>query len=209
MSEVNFRLYVITDRHQCQGGQLSKVIEEACASGVKAVQLREKDLSSLVLYQLAEDINKICQAAHAKLFINDRADIAQAVDAHGVQLTSQSLPIHAIRNILTQSKLVGVSTHSLEEAKRAEDEGADFVLFGPVFFTPSKAAFGEPQGLDRLEKIAKIVQVPVFAVGGIDPSRAKQCRENGAFGVAVISAVMGSPNVKFVVQEFERNLGGL
>ena len=209
MSKVNYRLFVITDRHQCKCGQLSKVIDEACKAGVKAVQLREKDLSPLLLYQLAEKIKKICHSTNTRLLINDRADIAQAVDADGVQLTSQSLSVYSVRKFLPKSMLIGVSTHSLEEAQRAENYGADFVLFGPVFQTPSKAVFGEPQGLSKLEKITKTVQVPVFAVGGINPARAKQCRERGSFGVAVISSVMSSPNVKVVIKEFENYLGRL
>ncbi|MFQ5864251.1 MAG: thiamine phosphate synthase [bacterium] len=209
MTELNFRLYLITDRHQCQGRQLTQVVDEACKAGVKAVQLREKDLSPFALYQLAEHIKEVCQSTHTKLFINDRADIAQAVQADGIQLTSQSLPVEAVRRCLLDRKLIGVSTHSLEEAQRAEESAADFILFGPIFETPSKAGFGKPQGLARLNQLAKLVGVPVFAVGGINPERAKQCMENRAAGVAVISSIMSSPNIKTMVRRYEHVLGSL
>lgn len=209
MFNINFRLYLITDRHQCKNREFSQVITQACAAGVKAIQLREKDLSPFSLYQLAENIKKICQVTQTKLFINDRADIAQALGAEGVQLTAQSLPVEAVRKCFTEPKLIGVSTHSLEEAQRAEGSGADFVLFGPIFETPSKTTFGKPQGLAKLEQIAKLIKIPVYAIGGIIPERAKQCLERGAFGVAVISSVMSSTNVIRIVKKFETFLGSL
>jgi thiamine-phosphate pyrophosphorylase len=173
------------------------------------VQLREKDLTPFALYQLAKDIKNICQSTHAKLFINDRADIAQAVEADGVQLTSQSLPVEAVRTCFSEPKLIGVSTHSFEEAQRAEESKADFILFGPIFETPSKAAFGQPQGLVSLNRLSKTVSVPIFAVGGINPERAKECIENGAAGVAVISSIMSSPNIKRIIKTYEEVLGTL
>ncbi|MFQ5823474.1 MAG: thiamine phosphate synthase [bacterium] len=209
MSKLNFRLYLITDRHLCKGRQLTQVIDEACTAGVKAVQLREKDLSPLSQYQLAKNIKQVCQSTHTMLFINDRADIAQAVEADGVQLTSQSLPIEAVQKCFTQSKLIGVSTHSLEEAQRAEKSGTDFMLFGPIFETPSKTAIGKPQGLAKLNQLTKFVNVPVFAVGGINSERAKQCMDNGAAGVAVISSIMSSPNPKRIIKTYEHVLGSL
>ncbi len=209
MSELNFRLYLITNRHLCGEGKLTSVVEEACKAGVKAVQLREKDLSPVLLYQLAIDIKKICQQHHTKLFINDRADVAMAVEADGVQLTSQSLPVEAVRKWFPRPKLIGVSTHSLEEALRAQEGNADFILFGPIFETPSKAPFGNPQGLNKLSHLSKSVQVPIFAVGGINPERAKYCIGNGATGVAVISSIMSSSNVERIVKSYEQVLGGL
>lgn len=206
---MNFRLYLITDRHLCNERKLAEVVHEACTAGVKAVQLREKDLSPFSLYQLAGKIRKVCQATHTKLFINDRADIAQAVKADGIQLTSQSLPVEAVRKCFSEPKLIGVSTHSVEEAQRARESMADFILFGPVFETSSKAAFGEPQGLSKLQQITRVVDIPVFAVGGINPERAKQCMEVGASGVAVISSIMSSGNIKGTVSTYENALGSL
>jgi thiamine-phosphate pyrophosphorylase len=204
---IDFRLYVITDRHQCPGENLQPVVAEACEAGVKAVQLREKDLSARALFELAHEMKNICHRYGTKLFINDRADIAAAAATDGVQLTAQSLPVAAARTLL-KTKLVGVSTHSLAEAERAADSGCDFILFGPIFDTPSKVAYGPPQGLARLRDVAKRVNVPVFAVGGITPPRSRACLEHGAFGVAVISAIMGAP-VSQTIDDFKNYMGEL
>ncbi|MFQ5770638.1 MAG: thiamine phosphate synthase [bacterium] len=206
---VNFRLYLISDRRQSQNRPLSEVIREACQAGIKAVQLREKDLPPISLYHLAREINEICQSNHTKLLINDRADIAQAVNADGIHLTSQSLPVETVRKCLTSLNIIGVSTHSLAEAQQAEASGCDFILFGPIFESPSKIAFGKPQGLKKLYELTKVVNVPIFAVGGIHPERAKQCVENGAAGVAVISAIMRAPDIHKIVKKFENSLGKL
>lgn len=209
MQKIDFRLYLITDRRLCRDQNLAPVIQEACRAGVKAVQLREKDWSARQIFQTAAELKKICAPSLTKLFINDRADIADAVSADGVQLTAESLPVPIIRNIVTSPKLIGVSTHSLADAQTAEAEGADFILFGPVFDTPSKRPFGQPQGLGGLNAIVKGVKIPVFAVGGIDSERAFQCREYGAWGVALISAIMSADNITKKILEFETALGSL
>jgi len=207
-SKIGFRFYLITDRRRCAAEKLQPVIEEACRAGVKAVQLREKDLSARALFELAHEMKNICHRSGTKLFINDRADIAAAVAADGVHLTAQSLPLPAARTLL-KTKLVGVSTHSLAEAEHAAAAGCDFILFGPIFETPSKSAFGPPQGLGRLQDVAKRVSVPVFAVGGIMPPRSRACLEHGAFGVAVISAIMGAPNAAQAINDFKNYMGEL
>ena len=153
MNAVDFDLYLVTDRNQTGGRDLLWVLEQALDGGVKAIQLREKDLSGRDLFSLAERSHKLCQAYDAALFINDRVDVAMAVDAAGVQLSKASLPIVTARALLGPQKIIGVSTHSLQETKEAEQDGADFVLFGPVYFTPSKAAYGAPQGLPALKTI--------------------------------------------------------
>jgi thiamine-phosphate pyrophosphorylase len=209
MAEVDFRLYLITDRHQTQSRDLFSIVGEACEAGVKAIQLREKDLPASKLFSLAENLKSLCRQNSAKLLINERADIALALDLDGVQLTSRSYPVHAARKVLAAEKLIGVSTHSLREAENAQESGCDFILFGPIFPTSSKAKYGEPRGLGRLNEVARRIKLPVFAVGGIDPERAKQCRDNGAFGVAVISAIMNAENTERKIGEFDFFLGNL
>ncbi len=145
-----FDLYLVTDRTQTRGRDLLWVLEQALEGGVNAVQLREKDLGGKDLYELAEKTSRLCERYRASLFINDRVDVALAVDAAGVQLGKTSLPIETARVLLGPEKLIGASIHSLEELSDAEKGGADFVLFGPVYFTPSKASFGAPQGLASL-----------------------------------------------------------
>ena len=185
------------------------VMQQACAAGVKAAQLREKDWSARQVFETAAELKKICEPTQTQLFINDRADIADAVGAEGVQLTAGSLAPPIVRKILSTPKLIGVSTHSLSEAVLAEAADADFIVFGPVFETQSKRTYGPPQGLKRLQQVVESVRIPVFAVGGIDPPRARVCLDHGAWGVAVISAIMSADNVKEKMLEFEKALGSL
>ncbi len=208
-TRIDFRLYLITDRHLCHPHALHTVLRAATAHGVRAVQLREKDLLTRPLLALAQEIQKICEASHAHLFINDRTDIARAVGAAGVQLTSHSLTVNAARAALSAGQYIGVSTHSVREVKEAENSGADFALFGPVFETPSKKKYGLPHGLTHLQTACRAVSIPVFAVGGINPDRAARCLAAGATGVAVISAIMACPNPKQTILDFKETLGGL
>jgi thiamine-phosphate pyrophosphorylase len=188
----NFDLYLVTDRNQTHGGDLLWVLEAALDGGVEAIQLREKDLGGRELFFLAESARKLTQRYHARLLINDRIDIALAVDADGVHLSTASIPIESARVLLGRQQLLGVSTHSLEEAAEAERNGADFILFGPVYFTPSKASYGAPQGLAALKKIVEKISLPIYAIGGIKPENIADARCAGVRGVALISAVMSA-----------------
>jgi thiamine-phosphate pyrophosphorylase len=188
----DFDLCLITDRHQTQGRELLWVLESALTGGVRAIQLREKDLSARELFYLAEKTRKLTAAHGARLFINDRVDVALAVAADGVQLGKNSISAQAARELLGLERLIGVSTHSLEEARQAENQGADFVFFGPVFYTPSKAVYGAPQGIEQLKKIVENVALPVYAIGGIKPENLSEVIRAGARGVALISAVIAA-----------------
>ena len=136
----------------------------------------------------------MCARRRARLFINDRVDVAHAVAADGVQLGGASMPIAAARKLLGEDKLIGASVHSLEEARQAVRDGADFVLFGPVYFTPSKAAYGAPQGIDRLKEVVEKISIPVYAIGGITDANVEEIKKTGAGGVALIAAVMSAPD---------------
>jgi thiamine-phosphate pyrophosphorylase len=192
----NFDLYLVTDRTQTRGRDLLSVLEQALEGGVQAIQLREKDLGGKALFHLAEKTRELCDRYDALLLINDRIDVALAVDAAGVQLNKTSLPISAARALLGAQKLIGASTHSLDEARQAQSSGVDFVLFGPVYFMPSKASFGAPQGLDALKKIVANLRVPVYAIGGIKPENIIEVHSVGVRGVALISAIIGSDRPK-------------
>jgi len=196
VNAVDFDLYLVTDRNQTCGRDLLWVLEQALDGGVKAVQLREKDLSGRDLFWLAEKTCKLCQAYHAALFINDRVDVALAVDAAGVQLSKASLPVVTTRALVGPQKIIGVSTHSLQEAKEAEQNGADFVLFGPVYFTASKTVYGSPQGLPALKTIVDNVSLPVYAIGGIKPENIQSTKNIGVRGVALISAIVSAESPK-------------
>ena len=206
MNAVDFDLYLVTDRNQTAGRDLPWVLEQALDGGVKAIQLREKDLSGRDLFSLAERSHKLCQAYDAALFINDRVDVAMAVDAAGVQLSQTSLPVITTRAVMGPQKIIGVSTHSLREAKEAEQNGADFVLFGPVYFTASKAAYGAPQGLPALKTIVDNISLPVYAIGGIKPENIESTKKLGVRGVALISAIVSAESPKETAAKMLRQL---
>jgi thiamine-phosphate pyrophosphorylase len=191
---VDFDLYLITDRKQTNGRPLTEVVEEALAAGVRCVQLREKDLSSRDLYELALELRKITARHGARLIINDRIDIALAVEADGVHLGGESIPTYRARRLLGSAPLIGVSCHNLVNAITAQEKGADFITFGPVFHTPSKARYGEPLGLSRLTEVAQAVSLPIFALGGVTMERIGEVMEHGATGIALISAVIAAPS---------------
>ena len=196
MPTPTFDLYLVTDRNQTHDRDLLWVLESALEGGVEAIQLREKDLGGGELFSLAEAARKLTQRYHARLLINDRIDVALAVDADGVQLSTVSIPIETARTLLGPQSLLGASTHSLEEAAEAERNGADFIVFGPVYFTPSKASYGSPQGLTTVKKIVEKIALPVYAIGGIKSENIAETRRTGVRGVALISAVMSVPDPK-------------
>jgi thiamine-phosphate pyrophosphorylase len=192
----DFDLYLVTDRTQTQGRDLLWVLERALEGGVKAVQLREKDLSGKDLFQLANQTRELCDRYDAQLLINDRIDVALAVDAAGVQLGKNSIAIETSRLLLGPQNLIGYSAHSLEESRIAQQSGADFLLFGPIYFTSSKASYGAPQGLEALKKIVENVALPVYAIGGIKTDSVIDVRRTGVKGVALISAIIGANEPK-------------
>ena len=192
MPAPDFDVYLVTDRTQTRGRDLLWVVEQALDGGVRAVQLREKDLGGGELFGLAEKIGALCERYDAALLINDRIDVALAVDAAGVQLGKLSLPIETARALLGPSKWIGASIHSVEEVGPAAQDGADFLVFGPVYFTPSKASFGAPQGAAALRKIVDVSAIPVYAIGGITTQNVTDVRDAGARGIALIGAIIGS-----------------
>jgi thiamine-phosphate pyrophosphorylase len=202
----DFDLYLVTDRSQTGGRDLLWVLEQALDGGIQAIQLREKDLPGRDLFLLAEKTRKLCQAYGAALFINDRIDVALASDADGVQLGTASIPVGSARALLGPQKLIGVSTHSLAEVRKAEQSGADFLLFGPVYFTPSKAAYGAPQGLTALKAIVDNSSLPVYAIGGIGSENVEAVKNIGVGGVALISAIISAQNPKEATEKILRRL---
>lgn len=189
-------LYLITDRYQTDGRPLIDVLKSALEGGVRLIQLREKDLSGRALYNLAIQVRQLTSSYGAKLLINDRLDIAMAVNADGVHLPSNSFTPREARNLLGAGRLIGVSAHSEEDAVRAKERGADFISFSPVYYTPSKAAFGKPQGIERLRAVCNRMDLPVFALGGINAGTVDKVVAAGACGVAVISAILSACDVR-------------
>jgi thiamine-phosphate pyrophosphorylase len=200
---VDFELYLITDRHQVPAEYtLPGIIEAALQGGVKAVQLREKDLSTAELLPLARELRGLTRQYGARLLINDNVDVARAVEADGVHLGGHSQPADVVRQSIGRKMLIGVSTHSMSEIQAASEKGADFVTYGPVYATPSKAIYGAPQGLHALHEACMNSALPVFALGGITPERAATVRAAGAHGIALISAIIGSASPESAARAF-------
>jgi thiamine-phosphate pyrophosphorylase len=184
----------VTDRHATGGRDLVQVVTAALDAGLPAVQLREKDLGGRALLALAERLRAATARSGALLLVNDRVDVAVAVGADGVQLGGGSLPPDVARRLLAPGRLVGVSTHAAPEVARAAAAGADFCLFGPVYATPTKAAYGPPQGEARLRDAVRAAAVPVLAIGGVGVAEVPRVRDAGAAGVAVIRAILAAPD---------------
>lgn len=197
----DFDLYLVTDRSQTLGRDLLWVLERALEGGIRAVQFREKDLGGKELFLLAEAVRELTHRYRAALLINDRIDVALAIGADGVHLGGESFPVARARELVGAQKIIGVSTHSLEEAREAEEQGADFIVFGPVYFTPSKASYGAPQGLMKLKKLVEKTSLPVYAIGGIKPENIPETKKTGVRGIALISAVVSASDPKIAVEE--------
>jgi thiamine-phosphate pyrophosphorylase len=191
---VDFSLYLITDRMQTAGRGLPAVVADALRGGLRAVQLREKDLAAGQLFELAQELRQLTREYGARLLINDRIDVALAVEADGVHLGKTSLPVAEARRILGRDRLIGYSAHSSDDALRAQRDGADFVTLGPIYQTPSKVQYGEPLGLGVLSEVSRVLSIPFFALGGIKNASVPETLSAGAHGVALISAVMAAPD---------------
>jgi thiamine-phosphate pyrophosphorylase len=203
MPPIPFRLLLVTDRLQTRGSSLSAVLNQAILAGVSAIQLRERDLSTGELLALAQEIHASAAPRAIPLILNDRVDLVLALNLAGVHLRSNSLPVPTARRLLGPDRLIGISTHSVEDVRRANHDGADYIVFGPIFDTPSKRLFGPPLGLEQLAEACRHSTVPIFAIGGITCERVLDVRRSGAYGVAVIGAVLTREDVGNAVREFK------
>ncbi len=205
---VDFSLYLISDRKAVpQNRDLLTTIEQALEGGTDAVQLRDKDLPADQRLALARQLRVLTRRHRARLIINGAVDIALAVEADGVHLGASSLPIAEARRLLGPQKLIGYSAHGPEELLTAHEQGADFATFSPIFFTPCKADFGPPLGLQRLAAACRISPLPVLALGGIDINRVSAVRRAGAHGIALISAILGAENPREAARDLSLALG--
>jgi thiamine-phosphate pyrophosphorylase len=205
----------VTDRKALSAvpGEQARLLLEKMASvaraGVDWIQIREKDLSGRELAALvAEALRRV--PVSCRVLVNDRLDVALACGAGGVHLGEASLPVADAKRLVGEKIpgtefLVGASVHSHESARVEQQAGADYVIFGPVYETPAKAAFGEPQGVKRLERICRSVLVPVMAIGGITPEHARNCVEAGAAGIAAIRLFQDAENLQMLMRELRRS----
>lgn len=196
-----YHLCYITDRHGLAPLPLAPHLRAAVQAGVDLIQLREKDLASRELLSLAKSAVEFSRESSTRIVVNDRLDIALASGAHGIHLGGQSVPANVVRRLVDKDFVIGVSCHSLEDAVKAEMDGADYVLLGPIFDTPSKRQYGPPLGLNKLSEVAKRIRIPVLALGGITVERVRPCLKAGARGIAAIRLFQECPSVADRIRE--------
>lgn len=194
-------LCFITDRNICglTAGEMSSIVLRA---GIKWIQYREKDKPRGDIYREAALLKKLTTEFKAVFIVNDHADIALAVNADGVHLGQEDLPIKEARKLLGKKKIIGISTHSIEQAIEAEAGGADYIGFGPIFPTKTKDA-GEPKGVEMLRELKQKIKIPVVAIGGINAGNLRSVLDSGADAVAVASAILRgniSDNISLILK---------
>lgn len=201
-------LYAIIDnsiRPDLSNIEIAKMVLAGCAG---ILQLRGKGLSSRELLEQSREIRELTRKAGATFIVNDRADIALLSDADGVHLGQDDLPIVEARKILGREKLIGISTHNIDQAIKAKHEGADYIGFGPVFKTETKAGAEEAKGLQALLEIKKSANIAVMAIGGINLENLKKVMDTGADGAAVISAIVKTDDIEGATRKFVYAFGG-
>lgn len=202
MNNIDYSLYLVTDRDLLKGRELTKVIEEAIIGGVSLVQLREKDASSLEFYEVAKEVKKVTDKYNVPLIINDRIDIALAIDALGVHLGQSDIPCSIARKILPKGKIIGVSAHNLKEAEKALKDGSDYLGCGAVFNTSTKKDV-TTLSYEGLKEITDNIDIPVVAIGGINENNIITLKGSGINGVAVVSSIIGKENVKGAAEKLK------
>ncbi|HCL4577043.1 TPA: thiamine phosphate synthase [Clostridium botulinum] len=194
--EINYELYLITDRRFLKGHQLKKVVEDAILGGVTIVQVREKDVSTREFYNVAKEVKEVTDYYKVPIIINDRLDIAQAIDASGVHLGQKDMHLNIAREILGKDKIIGISVGNVKEALEAQNNGADYLGIGTIFPTGSKKDVDAIIGIDGLSKIKDSISIPSVAIGGINKTNFKDVLKTGIEGISVISAILDEDDIK-------------
>lgn len=195
-SKIDYSLYLVTDRGLSLGRTHLEVIKEAVAGGVTMVQLREKELESGEFYREAVQIREFLRSRGCPLIINDRVDIALAVDADGVHVGQEDLPLTVVRKMLGPGKIVGVSVFTPEEAREAEAQGADYLGLSPIFMTATKPELVRQIGFEGIAPIRQAVKLPLVGIGSMNETNAFEVVRRGLDGVAVVSAICSRPDVR-------------
>ncbi|NFV13019.1 thiamine phosphate synthase [Clostridium sporogenes] len=194
--EINYELYLITDRRFLKGRELKKVVKDAILGGVTTVQVREKNVSTREFYNVSKEVKEVTDYYKVPIIINDRLDIAQAIDADGVHLGQKDISLNIARKILGENKIIGISVGNVEEALEAENNGADYLGIGTIFPTGSKKDVDAIIGIDGLSQVKNSISIPSVAIGGINKTNFKDVLKTGIEGISVISAILDEDNVK-------------
>lgn len=199
--KLDLTLYLVTDSRCREGEAFYETIESACKGGITILQLREKEMSGRVLLERARKVKRITDRYKIPLIIDDRLDIAMAVDAAGVHLGQEDLPVSVARKLLGPTKIIGATTKTVEQAQKAMDEGADYLGVGAIYPTTTKVKTVITK-VSTLNEICQTTSIPVIAIGGLNESNCEVLRESPIQGIAVVSAIMKAENP----EEATRNL---
>lgn len=189
---IDYSLYLVTDRSLSKGRPTAEIVAAAVAGGVSCIQLREKSCGTRKFLNEALALQPLLKSRNIPLIINDRLDIALAIEADGVHLGQSDMPLGRARKIAGDSLIIGISAESVDDALRAEQEGADYIGISPVFSTPTKTDIAPPLGLEGVRQIRALVDIPLVGIGGINSDNAESVLAAGADGIAVVSAIVSA-----------------
>lgn len=198
---VDWSLYVVTDSRLAGDRSLSEVVGAAIRGGAGVIQYREKKASTRNMVETAKVLAELCRRAGACFLVNDRLDVALAVDADGVHVGQDDMPVPLARKLLGPDKLLGVTVHNEEEIRRAEEEGADYLSIAPVFATSTKPDHQKPLGVEGVRNLVRKTRLPVVAIAGIGPSNAADVIRAGVQGICVVSAIIAATDPEWAARE--------
>ena len=202
--KIDYSVYLVTDRDLMSTETLEEAVEEAIKGGCTLVQLREKDCSSLDFYNTAVNVKKVTDKYNVPLLINDRLDIALAVDAAGVHVGQSDLPCSVVRKIIGEDKIIGVSAGNLKDALKAQEDGADYLGVGAMYATGTKKD-AKHTSMDELKKIRENVSIPIVVIGGINKERINEFEGTGIDGLAIVSAIIAQKDIRKATEEIKEN----
>lgn len=198
--KIDYSIYLVTDRDLMSTETLEEAVEQAIIGGCTLIQLREKDCSSLDFYSTAVKVKEITDKYNVPLIINDRLDIALAVDAAGVHVGQSDMPAPIVRKIIGEDKIIGVSTGSLEQALKAQKDGADYLGVGAMYATGTKKD-ANPTSMEELKKIRENISIPIVVIGGINKVTARDFQGIGINGLAIVSAIIAQKDIAEAARE--------
>jgi thiamine-phosphate pyrophosphorylase len=206
--EVDWSVYLVTDPALVGHRKLTEVVAAAIRGGVRVVQYRDKHASTREMVAMAAELAALCRRMGAWFLVNDRLDVALAVDAAGVHVGQDDMPVATARRLLGPEKLLGVSVHNEAEIRQAELDGADHVSLSPIFATPTKPDHQAPLGLEGVRTLSRFARVPVIAIGGIHTGNAAEVIRAGARGICVVSAIIAAPDPERAARQLKQLVTG-